>query len=173
MKILFLDQSGKLGGAELCLADIAQQFASTSLVGVFAEGTFPDYLRKSNIPVKILADQALQVQKTSGLLTGLNSLNRLIPLITKVVRLSKSYDVLYANTQKALVVGAAASVLSGRPLVYHLHDIISPDHFSAINRRIITTLANRAALVIANSDASRDAFIQEGIRADARREPGP
>ncbi|NEZ60023.1 glycosyltransferase [Adonisia turfae] len=166
MKILFLDQSGKLGGAELCLADIAQQFSTTSLVGVFAEGTFPDYLHQNNIPIKILADQALQVQKASGLLAGLKNLNRLIPLIIRVAQLSKQYDVIYANTQKALVVGALASILSGRPFVYHLHDIVSPDHFSSVNRRIIITLANRAAFVIANSHASCEAFIQAGGRAD-------
>ncbi len=166
MKILFLDQSSKLGGAELCLADIARQFYKNSLVGVFAEGPFPDYLRNCRIPVTILADQTLQVQKASGLLAGLKSLNRLIPLVTRVVRLSKRYDLLYANTQKALVVGALASILSGRPLVYHLHDIVSSDHFSAINRRIIITLANRAAVVIANSYASREAFIQSGGRAE-------
>jgi len=166
MKILFLDQSGKLGGAELCLADIAQHFGQTSLVGVFAEGTFPDYLRQLPVPVKVLANQALQVQKASGLLAGLKSLNRLLPLVAGVTQLSKSYDLIYANTQKALVVGAIASFLSGRPLVYHLHDIVSPDHFSATNRRIIVTLANRAALVIANSQASRDALVQAGGRAD-------
>lgn len=166
MRILFLDQSGKLGGAELCLADIAQQFASVSLVGVFTEGTFPDHLRQLNIPVEILSDQTLEVQKASGLLTGLKSLNRLIPLITKVARLSKHYDLIYANTQKALVVGALASWLSRRPLVYHLHDIVSTDHFSATNRRIIVTLANQAALIIANSQSSRDAFIQAGGRSE-------
>ena len=166
MKILFLDQSGKLGGAELCLADIAQQFQSNSLVGVFAEGAFPEYLRKRHIPVKILTDQPLQVQKASGLLAGLKSLNRLIPLITQVTHLSKQYDLIYANTQKALVVGAIASILSRRPLVYHLHDIVSPEHFSATNRRIIITLANRAALVIANSQASRDAFMKAGGQGD-------
>lgn len=165
MRILFLDQSGKLGGAELCLADIAQQFQATSLVGVFAEGTFPDHLRSGKIPVKILTDQPLQVQKNSGVLTGLKSLNRLIPLITNVAKLSQQYDVIYANTQKALVVGAFASIISQRPLVYHLHDIVSPDHFSALNRRIIVTLANWATLVIANSDASRDAFIRAGGQA--------
>ena len=166
MKILFLDQSGKLGGAELCLADIAEPFQTTSLVAVFTEGSFPAYLRKRHIQVKILADQSLQVQKASGLLAGVKSINRLVPLVTTVAELSKQYDLLYANTQKALVVGAMASFLSRRPLVYHLHDIVSPDHFSATNRRIITTLANRAALVIANSQASREAFIQAGGRAD-------
>ncbi|MEO0458445.1 MAG: glycosyltransferase [Cyanobacteria bacterium P01_A01_bin.114] len=169
MKLLFLDQSGKLGGAELCLADIAQPFQSTCLVGVFAEGAFPEYLRDRNIPVKILTDQTLRVQKASGLLAGLKSLNRLVPLIANVAQLSQQYDLIYANTQKALVVGAIASLLSRRPLVYHLHDIVSPEHFSATNRRIIITLANRAALVIANSQSSREAFVQAGGRADRVR----
>lgn len=166
MRILFLDQSGKLGGAELCLADIAQFFKATCRVGVFAEGTFPDHLRQLEIPVTILTDDPPQVQKASGIWAGLKSLNQLLPLIAEVARLSRSFDVLYANTQKALVVGALASALSRRPFVFHLHDIVSPEHFSATNRRLIIALANRAALVIANSQASRDAFIQAGGRAD-------
>lgn len=166
MKILFLDQSGKLGGAELCLADIAQHFGSNSRVGIFAAGTFPDYLRQLNIPVDVLTQKAIDVQKASGLLKGLTSLRQLLPLINQVSALSKQYDLIYANTQKALVVGALASFLSQRPLVYHLHDIVSPDHFSTTNRRIIITLANQAALVIANSQASRNAFIDAGGRPD-------
>ncbi|MEM1252517.1 MAG: glycosyltransferase [Cyanobacteria bacterium P01_H01_bin.21] len=166
MKILFLDQSGKLGGAELCLADIAQQFSETSLVGVFAEGPFPDYLRGRSVSVNVLSDHALAVQKDSGLWAGVKSLNRLAPLVMTVARLAKQYDLIYANTQKALVVGAIASLISGRPLVYHLHDIVSADHFSLINRRIIVALANRAALVIANSQASCEAFIQTGGKAE-------
>ena len=166
MKILFLDQSGKLGGAELCLADIAQPFSETSLVGVFAEGPFPDYLRGHNISVNVLSDHALAIQKDSGLLAGVKSLNRLAPLVMTVARLSKQYDLIYANTQKALVVGALASFISGRPLVYHLHDIVSADHFSLTNRRIIVVLANRAALIIANSQASCEAFIQAGGKAE-------
>ncbi|MGB3572527.1 MAG: glycosyltransferase [Phormidesmis sp.] len=190
MKILFLDQSGQLGGAELCLADIAQYFSKscgescdesrgenrgkkadknsneTCLVGVFESGDFPAYLRQRGIPVSVLATQPLQVRKQSGLLTGVKSLNRLIPLIKTVVQLSHTYDLIYANTQKALVVGAIASYFSRTPLVYHLHDIVSPEHFSRLNRQIIVTLANQAALVIANSEASRSAFLAAGGRAE-------
>ncbi len=169
MKIFFLDQSSKLGGAELCLSDIAQPFSANSLVGVFTEGAFPDHLRQLNIPVKILAQQDLQVKKNSGVLAGLQNLGRLIPLVVTATQLSKGYDLIYANTQKALVVGAIASKLSGRPLVYHLHDIVSPDHFSATNRRIIVAMANQAALTIANSQASRDAFLAVGGRAERVR----
>lgn len=166
MKILFLDQSSKLGGAELCLADIVYPHRDTSLVAVFNDGPFPDYLRQRGIPVQTLIQNTLQVQKNSGLLTGIRSLNQLLPLILKVAQLSRAYNLIYTNTQKALVVGAIASALSGRPFIYHLHDIVSPDHFSATNRRLIVTLANRARLVIANSHASKQAFIDAGGSAE-------
>ncbi len=166
VKILFLDQSGKLGGAELCLADIAKQTEHVRLVGVFADGTFPAYLRQLDVPVKVLTNEALQVKKTSGLPAGLRSLRQLTPLVVKVTQLSRCHDLIYANTQKALVVGAIAAFLSRRPFVYHLHDIVSPEHFSAANCRIIVALANRAALIIANSQASRDAFVLAGGKVD-------
>ena len=77
-------------------------------------------------------------------------------------KIAREYDIIYANTQKALVVGAIASLLSRRPLVYHLHDILSTEHFSRTNLRLAVTLANRASLVIANSQASQKAFLAAG-----------
>jgi glycosyltransferase involved in cell wall biosynthesis len=165
-KILFLDQSGKPGGAELCLLDIAKPYQDNCLVGLFAEGTFRQLLEKQQIPVEVLTTKAIEVRKESSLVKGLGSLGQLIPLINRVAALSRNYDLIYANTQKALVVGAIASFISRRPLVYHLHDILSLDHFSATNRRIAVTLANGAALVIANSQASQAAFIAAGGRKD-------
>lgn len=167
MKILFLDQSGKPGGAELCLIDIAKPYRDSCLVGLFADGSFRHLLEQQHIPVQILATGAIQVYKESSLVQGLGSLAQLVPLITKVVRLSRKYDLIYANTQKALVVGAIASFFSRRPLVYHLHDILSLDHFSRTNRSLAVNLANRfASLVIANSKASQAAFIEAGGRPD-------
>lgn len=166
MKILFLDQSGKPGGAELCLIDIAKPYRDSCLVGLFADGAFKQLLDEQNIPVQVLATQGIEVRKESGLAKGLGSLGQLVPLINRVAALSRNYDLIYANTQKALVVGAIASFLSRRPLVYHLHDILSLDHFSSTNRRIAVTLANRAALVIANSQASQAAFIAAGGRKE-------
>ncbi|MCC5601439.1 glycosyltransferase family 4 protein [Nostoc favosum] len=167
MRIFFLDQSGKPGGAELCLIDIAKPYGDCALVGLFADGSFKSLLQQNNIPVEVLATQAIQVRKESSLLQGLKSLGQLAPLITKVVKIAREYDLIYANTQKALVVGALASFFSRRPLVYHLHDILSTEHFSQTNLRIAVNLANRfASLVIANSQASKTAFIQAGGRTD-------
>jgi len=167
MKILFLDQSGKPGGAELCLLDIAKHYRDCCLVGLLADGSFRELLEQQGIPVKVLTQQAIQVQKASGLWQGLKSMGQLLPLIQSIVQLASEFDVIYANTQKALVVGAIASFASKRPLVYHLHDIVSADHFSAINRQIIITLANRfASAVIANSQATQAAFTAAGGRQD-------
>ncbi|MBW4501671.1 MAG: glycosyltransferase family 4 protein [Scytonema hyalinum WJT4-NPBG1] len=167
MKIFFLDQSGKPGGAELCLIDIAKPYKDRSLVGLFAEGSFRNLLQQNHIPVQVLTTQAIEVRKESSLVQGLGSLGQLIPLIAKVVQQAREFDLIYANTQKALVVGALASFFSRRPLVYHLHDILSPEHFSQTNRSIAVTCANRfASLVIANSQASQAAFVAAGGRPD-------
>lgn len=166
MKILFLDQSGKPGGAELCLIDIAKPYRQDCLVGLFADGSFRDLLVQNQIPVQILTNKEIQVRKESSFTKGLGSIAQLLPLISKVAKIATNYEIIYANTQKALVIGAFASFLSRRPLVYHLHDILSPEHFSKTNRTIAVTLANLATLVIANSVASKTAFIEAGGRAD-------
>ncbi len=166
MKILFLDQSGKPGGAELCLIDIAKPYQNDCLVGLFANGSFKDLLEKNHIPVRVLTNKAIQVKKESSFSQGLASITQLAPLITKVIKIARNYDLIYANTQKALVVGAIASIFSRRPLVFHLHDILSAEHFSKTNRNISVTLANRASLVIVNSQASKKAFIEAGGKAE-------
>ena len=165
MKILFLDQSGKPGGAELCLIDIAKPYRQSCLIGLFADGSFKTLLEENQIPVKVLTHKLIQVRKESSFTQGLSSLTQLLPLIATVVKTARKYDLIYANTQKALVVGALASLFSNRPLVYHLHDILSLDHFSKTNRRIAVQTANKfASLVIANSQASQAAFITAGGR---------
>ena len=166
MKILFLDQSGKLGGAELCLLDLAKAYPD-ALLGLFEDGQFRELAEQNQVSVKVLSDSAIAVRKESSWLTGLSSLGQLIPLVANVTQLSRDYDLIYANTAKALVVGAIASWISRRPLVFHLHDILSLDHFSSTNRRLMVTLCNRfVSRVIAVSQASLTSFIEAGGRPE-------
>lgn len=168
MKILFLDQSGKLGGAELSLLDVATHYRDSALVALFQDGPFREQLQTRQVPVKVITtDTTLDVRKDTNLLQALSSIGQLIPLVNRVVQLSQDYDVIYANTPKAFIVGALASYRSRRPLVYHLRDIISADHFSRLNRYLLIALANSCcSLVIANSNATRQAFIQAGGRPE-------
>ncbi len=167
MRILFLDQSGKPGGAELSLMDLAQAYRDRCLVALFEDGPFRDRLEQVQIPVTCLAAQGMKVSKDSSWWQSLGSIGGLLSLLKQCLRLSRDYDLLYANTSKALVLGALTSKLSGRPLVYHLRDILSREHFSRSNLRIAVTLANScASAIIANSQATRDAFIQAGGNAE-------
>ncbi len=167
MSILFLDQSGKLGGAELSLIDVVTPFRDRALVGLFADGPFRTELEQHHIPVQVLTQQQLQIRKESPLWGNLKSLGVIGHLIKQVVQLSGQYDLIYANTQRAFVIGAIASLISRRPVVYHLRDILSTDHFSSSNMRLAVTLANRcAARVITNSVATQAAFIAAGGRPD-------
>ena len=162
MKILFLDQSGNLGGAELCLLDLAEFYRDSCIVGLFADGSFRKALDDRHISVSILSTQQVKIRKDSNFWQSIGSVGQIIPLISKVVQLSRDRDLIYANTQKALVVGAIASFMTGKPLIYHLHDILSTEHFSRTNLQIAVFFANRASLVIANSQATKTAFIAAG-----------
>jgi glycosyltransferase involved in cell wall biosynthesis len=167
MKILFLDQTGKLGGAEFALIDIADLYKKKCLVGLFEDGPFRKLLEEKKIPVEIFKSKLIQVKRNSSFISNLGSIKSLIALIWAVARKASDFDVIFANTQKALIVGAIASWVSRRPLIYYLHDILSEDHFSISNIRISTTFANRfSSLIIADSQATKKAFIEAGGRPE-------
>lgn len=166
MNILFLDQTGKLAGAELVLLDVAKFYRETCLVCLFEDGPFREKLEQHKISVKVLLSEPIQVRRESSFVQSLISVKQLVPLIQQVVSLSDGYDLIYSNTLKALVVGALASLFSRRPLVFHLHDLLIAEHFSTANSRLIVMLTNRfAAQVVTVSHAARDAFIAAGGNA--------
>jgi glycosyltransferase involved in cell wall biosynthesis len=168
MRILFLDQSGKLGGAELSLLDLAQGYSKTSRVALFQDGPFRQALELAQIPVTVLGDAiTLSIDRDSSSWKALGQLGGLFRLVRRTAKLARSYDLLYANTLKALVVGALVSFLRHQPLVYHLRDILSEEHFSRSNLKLAVFLSNHLAqAVIANSEATSQAFIDAGGRSD-------
>ena len=167
MKILFLDQSNQIGGAELSLLDIAGAYRNESLVSLFAGGPYEQLLNQHHIPVKVLTSAPFKVRKNSHAWESLSSIKPLTQMATQVAQLSRHYDLIYANTQKALVVGALASLISRRPMIYHLRDILSSAHFSRFNRQLLVGLANCfATRVITNSQATRAAFGAAGGHLD-------
>ena len=167
MKVLFVDQSGKLGGAELSLVDVASAFGSDSSVALFEKGPFLSRLEAAGIDVQLLKNRSIESRKDHGLLQGLKTIMQALPLIQELTNLAKGYDVIYANTQKAFIFGALAGLIAKRPVVYHLRDILSSDHFSRINIKVAVFMANHLSqIVIANSHATAQAFIQSGGKPD-------
>jgi glycosyltransferase involved in cell wall biosynthesis len=83
--------------------------------------------------------------------------------ICRLIGLALKSEVVYANTQKAFVIGALAGWVAGRPVIWHLHDILCEEHFSRASTGLVIWLSNRIATrVIANSRATAAAYIAAG-----------
>ena len=172
MKLLFVDHVGVLGGAELYLLELARRYAATSRVLLFADGPLWERLQEVGVAVEVLSAPAgvTGVSREEGAGRSLRAVPGVLGLVGQVARRARRFDLIYANSQKAFVVCALAGQLARRPILWHLHDILTAEHFSAANRKLVITLANRfAARVFANSQATADAFMQGGGRAELVR----
>jgi len=164
-RILFVGQTGELGGAELVLFDLAQHYGNRCGVVLLSEGPLRDRLARIGIAVRIIRGGLglLGVRRQGSVVRSFAAAPALLSLVGRLALFARRYDVLYPNSQKAAVATMLAGLLARRPVVWHLHDILSADHFSSLQRRTIVVLANHLARrVIANSTATRDAFVRCG-----------
>ncbi len=172
-RILFLDHTGALGGGELSLRDVVGPYRDRSRVLLFADGPFRQLLEADGIAVEVMDDGGPgidAVRRDSGPMAGLRAGPALIGLARRVATIAGDHDLVYANSQKAALVGAVATRLSRTPLVTHLHDILTADHFGRLNRRLSVTSANTTCRrVIADSQATADAFVAAGGRSSLVR----
>jgi glycosyltransferase involved in cell wall biosynthesis len=166
-RILIVDQTGQLGGGELSLLDFVRHRRERCDVLLFSDGPFRERLEQAGVSVTVErgSSDVLAISREQNLWTSLKAAPSLAYLVWVVARKSRHSRLLYANSQKALVVSAIASAINGRPLVWHLRDMLTANHFSAAMRTIAVRLANwRANCVIANSQATADAFVAAGGR---------
>jgi glycosyltransferase involved in cell wall biosynthesis len=168
--VLFVDHAGVLGGAELSLLDLASAFGERAEVLLLADGPFRAALEVRGVAVSVESLGALGRVKKETRLPSPAALTDAFRLGRRVAARARRRAVIYANSQKAFVVSAAAGVLARRPVVWHLRDILAPPHFSPGNVRAAVALANlRAARVITNSRATAAAFTAAGGRASLVR----
>ena len=162
--ILFVSYTAVLGGGELCLLDFAKAYRDTSQVVLLTDGILKTRLEELDVQVEVLAaSRSLAQVKVSSGLSSLKSLGGLWRLGRQIAKKSQDFDLIHANNQKGFVVAAIARFLGGAPVVWHLHDILTANIFSPLNRKIAVTLANWCATrVMVNSQATGDAFIAAG-----------
>ncbi len=164
-RILFVDHAGVLGGGELSLLTIAKAFRSGSSVVLFEDGPFRERLESAEVAVEILpvSESVRNVSRDGGILSDLRAVPGLIRQCISLARRARSYDVVYTNSQKSMVIGALAGFFARRPVVWHLRDLLDESHFSRGHIRIAIGVANTfVSLVIANSDATRETFVTAG-----------
>ena len=170
-KILFVDHTAVMGGAELSLLDLATAYAATSKVLLYEDGSLRKRLQQQGVTVEVdKADATMLKLKASGGLNSLLSIPELWRIAGRVSRAASGYEAIVANSQKSFVTAAIATLRNSPPVIWHLRDILTAKHFSRINRLVAVFLANRfASRVIVNSQATAKAFIAAGGRADLCR----
>ncbi|MDE1184311.1 glycosyltransferase family 4 protein [Paraburkholderia sp.] len=160
-RILAIDQSGVLGGAELSLLEIVKALRARIEVVLFDDGPFRTALDKAGVKVNVFDAGALRSVRKQGAIPKRQALASVLSLVRETKKRAKNVDVIYANTQRAMVIGAIVGRLARKPVVWHLRDIVSREHFGGKQLQIIKWCAKFGlAHVIANSAASARAFAE-------------
>jgi glycosyltransferase involved in cell wall biosynthesis len=167
-RVLFVCHTGSISGAELVLLDLVRPWAGQSAF-LFEDGPLRQALAANGLNVTISHWGAglNDVRRDSSFAKVLPVIGGMFGITAELARFARKHDVIYANSQKAFVLAAIAAKLVRRPLIWHLHDIISPAHFGKMQRRVQVLLANHCTTkVVVPSRAAADAFIAEGGRKD-------
>ena len=165
-RVLFVSHTGTMSGAELVLRDAVRPWAGSTAL-LFEDGAFAGALRDLGLKVRLARSGAALtgLRRDASPLRALPMLGRLGGLALEVARAARDCDVVYANSQKAFLLAALPSRAIGRPIIWHLHDILDGTHFGRTQRGVQVRLANLcAARVIVPSQAAADAFVRAGGR---------
>lgn len=169
---LFVSHTGEKGGAELFLTDLVKA-GPYSWRACFLSGgaAADDLIDAGRTPVMLSAgEKMLSIRRDASFGALLRGAADVVAVAWQLSREARRYDVICANSQKALFVCALAATFSRRPLVWILHDIVTDPAFSAANRRASLAFARLfARLVAVNSEETGRAFIEAGGEADKVR----
>ncbi|MCJ2136285.1 glycosyltransferase [Methylobacterium sp. J-026] len=166
-RVLFVTHTGTMSGAELVLRDAVAPWAGSTAF-LFEDGAFAGILRGLGLEIRLARPGAglSGLRRDASVLRALPKLGRLAGLALDIARAARTCDVVYANSQKAFLLSALPARLVGRPIIWHLHDILDGAHFGRAQRIVQARLANLCATrVVVPSRAAADAFIRAGGRA--------
>ena len=164
-RVLLLDHTASLGGAELALLHLVQAIdpgKCTPVVVLFADGPLVEKLTKAGVETHVLPLSPRVVRSSKDNL-GLSSLFRLrdvLETVFYVFRLARFLRaqraaLVHTNSLKADIIGGLAARLARIPLLWHVRDSIVVDYLPRmvviIFRRLSRILPD---FVVANSHAT-------------------
>lgn len=160
-RVVVLDHTGQLGGAEIALQRLLLAIDDSWDVSVllFSDGPFRRALEESGVRVDVLTMPDRMAAQSRG---GLGDPRVLRAASADSIAFAKSLaqrisamgaDLVVANSLKAAVVAELSSWRTRLPWVWHLHDRLSADYLPPHAVATMRLLARRASHVVANSGA--------------------
>ena len=152
LRVLVLDHTAELGGAELALvrtcASLGPEVDVRALL--FADGPLRARLEELGVRVEIVPlarSVATADRERAGRLstTTLVGALRTVPFLGRLARRVRALrpDVVHTTSLKADLLGIVPAALARRPLVWHVHDRIAPDYLPGPLVRVVRGLARR------------------------------
>ena len=172
-KIMFMNHTSQLGGAELSLYDLITNLPVNSILLTMEAGPLITKLVSANIEIHVLEEGHTLTAPgyKISFLQRIIELYRLPKIIVRLIRLAKENDLIYANSKKILFLAILTAALAKKPLIWHQRDPIL--NFSHINLReklsesLIIWLLNRyAKKIISVSRATTNTFVAAGGKKD-------
>lgn len=164
LRVLVLDHTAQLGGAELALVRLLAALDPARVsarVLLFADGPLVDRLRSLDVPVRVLPlDEGVRTTERGAVLAGpVRSAGAVARALPFVVRLSREIrasgaDVVHTTSLKADLLALPAAALARRPLVWHVHDLLTEEYLGARLTRVVRALARWPRAVVVNSQAT-------------------
>lgn len=159
VRVLALDQGGGLDKAEVSLLSVASRLKDSLEVVLFDDGPFRLALEEAGVAVDVLDAPVLRGMTNARRLPRSQTVAGTASLVRETVRRARHVDVIYANTPRAMVVGALAGMIARRPVVWHLRKGTASYPLGRVQRAALKWCARIAlARAIADSAASKDAF---------------
>jgi len=165
-RVLFVSHTGTMSGAELVLRDAVRPWPGATAY-LFEDGNLAEALRDAGLTIRLArrGTGLSGLRRDASVLRALPVLGQLAGLALDIARAARGSDIVYANSQKAFLLAALPARLVGRPVIWHLHDILDSAHFGRIQRIVQARLANLcAATIIVPSRAAAEAFVAAGGR---------
>jgi glycosyltransferase involved in cell wall biosynthesis len=169
MKILFLNASSQLGGAERCLIDnicgVRQTLPTTDIFVIVTapSGLFVTELQRLDIKVILLplpsqiarlGDSNFDAKRIiANLYLLLISTNELFNYWRKIRKIVSDIDpdLIHSNGFKTHLLGSSLKLTC--PIIWHLHDFVSS---RSMMKRLLKLVEHKVTLAIANSKATKD-----------------
>lgn len=158
-KVVVLDHTAELGGAELALVRLLDAIGPEADVTtvLLSDGPLVTELRAHGHPVEVLGAPAAATRvRRSDLARMPLGLLRLGPTarhVAGVVRRADA-DLIHTTSLKADLLGLVVGRLTRRPVVWHVHDRIADDYLPRPVVALVRRAARHAAAVVANSAAT-------------------
>lgn len=163
--ILFLSHVGQPGGAEFVMLRLCAAVRDHCSVLHFMHGPLEDILKTHQITSSVLAMPSTlsSLRRSGGWGTLIKTIPAVISMIGALAKKQKYADIIVCMSQKSFILGALANLISRKPLIWFMNDLISHEHFSkALIFVMIKVFARFADKIVVNSKASYNAWISNG-----------